>query len=172
LDQNAEDGGTRRFILISSTEATEDEPSKNICQDVCAPRLRAVIQGFGGRNPTGGGFAYLRTRRITPGSLLEIDHAQIWNALQLATLGAVAPYEIKPFLWAGDADSAICYVPRFSRDIVSALRLKAKDSAEVAVYSWQPQTLQQHLPDSHVSHLPVSETLTRWFGLNLTLSPA
>ena len=29
LAQNAEDGGTRRFILVSSTEATIDEPNKN-----------------------------------------------------------------------------------------------------------------------------------------------
>ena len=172
LDQNAEDGGRRRFILVSSTEATEEDPSKNICRDVCAPRLKAVIQGFGGRKPTGGGFAYLRTRRITPSKLLEIEHAQVWTALQFATRDAIVPYESKPFLWAGDADSAICYVPRFRRDLVSALRRKVKESAEVMVYSWQPQTLHQHIPDGHVSHLPVSETLTRWFGLNLTLSPA
>ena len=39
---NAEDGGNRRFILVSSTEATGDEPDKNLCRDVCAERVRRV----------------------------------------------------------------------------------------------------------------------------------
>jgi adenine-specific DNA-methyltransferase len=36
LELNKKDNGGRRFILVSSTEATEDEPGKNICRDVCA----------------------------------------------------------------------------------------------------------------------------------------
>ncbi|MGD1090168.1 MAG: hypothetical protein ABR955_15800, partial [Verrucomicrobiota bacterium] len=110
--------------------------------------------------------------RIQPGQLLEIEHAQVWIALQLAERDSILSYEDAPFLWVGNEESAICYVPRFRREIVSALRRKVKQSTEVAIYSWQPQTLQQHIRDSHVSHFPVSETLTRWFGLNLTLTPA
>jgi len=49
LDLNAEDGGQRRFILCSSTEATTKEPDKNLCRDVCAERLRRVIAGYGGK---------------------------------------------------------------------------------------------------------------------------
>ena len=174
LEANRGDGdkGRRRFILVSSTEATEEEPEKNVCRDICAVRVRNVIRGFGNAPGLGGAFAYLRTHRIRPSKLLEIEHAQVWIALQLASLDVVVPYEDEPFLWAGDENSAICYVPRFRRDLVSALRCKAKESAEVTMYSWQPQTLGQHIRESHVSHLPVSETITRWFGLNLTLSPA
>nr|WP_298576740.1 site-specific DNA-methyltransferase [uncultured Luteimonas sp.] len=43
---NAEDGGNRKFILVSSTEATEDEPGKNLCRDVCAERVRRVLGGY------------------------------------------------------------------------------------------------------------------------------
>jgi len=43
---NAEDGGNRRFILVSSTEATDVEPDKNLCRDVCAERVRRVINGY------------------------------------------------------------------------------------------------------------------------------
>jgi hypothetical protein len=114
----------------------------------------------------------LKTHRVQSRKLLEIEHAQVWTALQLATLDGFVPYESKPFLWAGDAESAICYVPRFRRELIPALCRKVQESAEVTIYSWQPQTLRQHIPDGHVSHLPVSETLTRWFGLNLALSPA
>lgn len=177
LKLNAEDGGNRRFILVSSTESTEEQPAKNLCRDICAERVRRVIQGYINRDGEkvpgfGGDFAYLRANRIKPGLLLEIEHAQVWTAIQLAKLDSVLPYAEEPFLWAGDEDSAICYVPRFSKKIVPALRLKMKTAAEVAVYSWQPQALRLHIRDAHVTHLPVSETLTRWFGLNFTLIPA
>jgi len=173
LELNQADGerGRRRFILVSSTEATEDEPEKNVCRDICAVRVGNVIRGYGNAPALGGGFAYLRTHRIRPGLLLEIEHAEVWTALQLIDRDSVSPYEETPFLWAGDEESAICYVPRFRREFVSALRRKVKESASVVVYSWQPQTLRQHIRDGHVTHQPVSETLTRRFGLNLTLSP-
>jgi len=45
LKPNAEDGGRRRFILVSSTEATAAEPDKNLCRDVCARRVQRVIEG-------------------------------------------------------------------------------------------------------------------------------
>jgi adenine-specific DNA-methyltransferase len=177
LEQNKEDGGNRRFILVSNSEATAEEPEKNICRDICAERVRRVIQGYGANKAEkiaglGGDFAYLRTHRIQSGRLLEIEHAQVWIALQLAHFDSFTEYTDAPFLWAGDEESAICYVPRFRGDMAAALRRKVKEAASVAFYSWQPQTLKQHVRDSHVTHLSVSDTLTRRFDLNLTLSPA
>lgn len=68
LELNAEDGGNRRFILCSSTEATAKEPDKNLCRDVCAERLRRVITGYGGKPgysvAQGGEFAYLQLDKI------------------------------------------------------------------------------------------------------------
>jgi adenine-specific DNA-methyltransferase len=173
LELNKQDGerGKRRFILVSSTEVTVDEPEKNVCRDICAVRVANVINGYGNAPGLGGEFAYLKTHSIQAGKFLEIEHSQVWIAIQLAMLDSIEPYEHKPFLWRGDEESAICYVPRFHREIVSALRQKVKGASEVAIYSWQPQTLAQHILDNHVTHLPVSETLTRRFGLNLTLNP-
>ncbi len=56
LALNAQDGGNRRFILCSSTEATAKDPEKNLCRDVCAERIRRVIrtQGYDAS------FAYLQ----------------------------------------------------------------------------------------------------------------
>lgn len=174
LEANKADGekGQRRFILVSSTEATADEPDKNVCRDICAVRVGNVIAGYGSAPGLGGDFAYLHTHRITAGQLLEITHSQVWLALQLSKCDSTRPYEEAPFLWAGDEESALCYVPRLNRELVPKLRRKVKDSAEVAIFSWQPQTLRQHIRETHVTHLAVSETLTRWFGLNLTLTPA
>ena len=173
---NAADGGRRRVILVSSTEATADEPEKNLCRDVCATRVRRVIEGYtppGGEAVPGlgGDFAYLRTRRIAPGRLLEIEHAQVWTALQLAHFDRLTAYAEAPFLWAGDEDSAVCYVPRFRREEAPALREAVKRSASVALYSWQPQALRQHVRAGHVTHLPIPETLARRFGLHHGAKP-
>jgi adenine-specific DNA-methyltransferase len=46
LAQNAEDDQSRRFIMVSSTEATDKESNKNVCRDVCRRRIAAAIEGY------------------------------------------------------------------------------------------------------------------------------
>jgi adenine-specific DNA-methyltransferase len=166
---NATDGGKRRVILVSSTEATEEAPDKNLCRDVCATRVRRVIEGYtpAGGEPVpglGGDFAYLRTRRIPAARLLEIDPAEVWTALQLMHGLPLTPYPKGPFAWAGDEDEAVMFLPRFRREDAPALRLQLKRSAAVALYSWQPAAVEQHLRAGHVTHLQIPETLARRFG--------
>ncbi len=97
LELNAEDGGQRRFILCSSTEATAKEPAKNLCRDVCAERLRRVIAGYGGKPghslAQGGEFAYLQLDKIDGADLL-LD-AQPHHAATLLSMRnmATAPVE-------------------------------------------------------------------------------
>lgn len=167
---NAADGGRRRVILVSSTEATKDVPDKNLCRDVCATRVRRVIEGYtpAGGEPApglGGDFAYLRTRRIPAARLLEIDHAQVWTALQLMHGLALEPYTNGPFAWAGDEDEAVMFLPRFRREDAPVLLRQLKRSAAVALYSWQPSAVEQHVRAGHVTHLQIPETLSRRFGL-------
>ena len=165
LKLNAEDGGNRRFILVSNAEATADAPEKNLCRDVCARRVRRVIEGFGDMPALGGDFAYLRCRRIAPGRLLDIEHAQVWTALQMIHRDTLAPFEPDGFSWAGDGESALAYVPRFSAAILPALRKAVADCAAVTLYSWQPETLRQHIRAAHVQHEAIPESLARRFGL-------
>ncbi len=167
---NAEDGGKRRVILVSSTEATQDTPDKNLCRDVCATRVRRIIEGYtpAGGEPVpglGGDFAYLRTRRIPAGRVLEIDHAQVWTALQLMHRDTLTPFEPGKFCWAGDEDEAVMYLPRFRREDAPLLRKQVKQSAAVTLYSWQPSAVEQHLRAGHVTHLQMPEVLMRRFGL-------
>jgi adenine-specific DNA-methyltransferase len=167
---NAEDGGRRRVILVSSTEATQDAPEKNLCRDVCATRVRRIIEGYtpAGGEPVpglGGDFTYLRTRRIPAGRVLEIDHAQVWTALQLMHRDTLTSFEEGKFCWAGDEDEAVMYLPRFRREDAPLLLKQVKRSAAVALYSWQPRTVAQHLRAAHVTHLAIPETLARRFGL-------
>ena len=96
--------------MVSNREATAEEPDKNLCRDVCAERLRRVAQGFTKTDGTevpglGGGFAYLRCRRVPVGELLEMDHPAVWTALQLRHLEAIAPYDPQAaFQWAEGGD--------------------------------------------------------------------
>jgi adenine-specific DNA-methyltransferase len=167
---NAEDGGKRRVILVSSTEATAEAPDKNLCRDVCATRVRRIIEGYtpAGGEPVpglGGDFAYLRTQRVPAGRLLEVDHAQVWTALQLMHRDTLKPFANDKFCWAGDEDEAVMYVPRFRPEDAPLLRQQVKRSAVVALYSWQPRAVAQHLRATHVTHLAIPETLARRFGL-------
>ena len=75
------------------------------------------------------------------------------------------PFTSADFLRAGDDESALIYVPRFTTALVPALRKAVKESAAVVLYSWQPETLQQHIRASHVQHEAIPESLARRFGM-------
>lgn len=47
MDLNKEDGGNRKFILVQMTEATENEPDKNICKDITRERIKRAIEKYG-----------------------------------------------------------------------------------------------------------------------------
>jgi adenine-specific DNA-methyltransferase len=168
LNKEEGDAGKRRFILVSSTEATTEEPEKNVCRDVCAARVRNVINGYGKAPALGGDFAYLRSHRIPIPDLLDIDHAHVWNALQLMDRDDVQPFVAADFSWSGDSNSALCYVPRFHRSMITELRRRTRETESLIIYSWQPTALKQHIGDSHVMHAHVAEALARRFCLNLT----
>jgi adenine-specific DNA-methyltransferase len=81
LTLNAQDGGKRRFILCSSTETTTQEPNKNLCRDVCAERMRRVIQNEG----YSASFAYLQMDRVEAADLdfeATPQHAALLTALR------------------------------------------------------------------------------------------
>jgi len=170
---NKADGGNRRFILVSSTEATTENPDKNLCRDVCAERVRRVISGYKNAKGEaieglGGDFAYLRTRTIPPSAILDIEHDQVWTALQLIHRPTLTPYASQPFLvaeGAEDEEGALIYVPSFEKELIPSLREAVNRHASVIVYSWQPGLLRQHLRSPHVQHEAIPEALLRRFGL-------
>jgi adenine-specific DNA-methyltransferase len=129
---NAEDGGNRKFILVSSTEATVDQPDKNLCRDVCAERVRRVLGGYtnakGEAVPgLGGGFAYLRTQRLPRHRLTRrLGHSEIWNALRLIhefPIDAISP---GPLAVVEATDTALAYLPEWREPAVEQLLSWAK----------------------------------------------
>ncbi|MDR1190402.1 MAG: site-specific DNA-methyltransferase [Verrucomicrobiales bacterium] len=170
LKLNAENQGQRRFILVSNTESTVSEPDKNLCRDVCARRVRRVIEGYGDTPGLGGNFAYLRCRRIKSGRLVNIEHAQVWHSLQFMHHNQLSPYAADGGLaWAQIGGVALVYVPRFTTRILPALRKVLKNCDSALIYSWQTALLCCHIRTRKAAHEPIPESLARKFGLTGTV---
>ena len=168
---NAEDGGDRRFILVSSTEATVDQPDKNLCRDVCAERVRRVLGGYTNAKGEavaglGGGFAYLRARRIARHRLnLKLDHAEVWCALQLLHGKPLSPWPGGGFA----ADGDVAYLADFREASVARLRdwlAAAPVDAAKTLYSWAPERLRawEPPPAPQIRLLPIPQHLRDRFG--------
>jgi adenine-specific DNA-methyltransferase len=166
---NKEDGGNRRVILVSSTEATVDEPEKNLCRDVCATRVRRVIEGYGENEGLGGDFAYLRCRRISPGNITDVDHEQVWIALQLTHMPEITPFdESQKFMMADHEGTRLIYLPHLKARGSQALLEAAIDSPSTIVYTWQPELVRQRLASATNAQIePVPESLAQRFGLRI-----
>lgn len=173
MKANAADGGRRRYVMISNSEATAEEPEKNLCRDVCAERLRRVAGGYRKADGTevpglGGGFAYLRCRRIAAAELLEMEHPAVWTALQLRHAQRVADYDAAaPFQWLELGNAALCYVPRWNKTVVAGLRRRIEAAGAVTLCSWQPALGRQYFTSPLVCHEGLPAGLTRPFGLRL-----
>ena len=125
LALNADDDADRRFILVSSTEASEAEPDKNLCRDVCAARLGKIIAGHEGDDPVPGDFAYLHTRRIAWDDVVyELNDAETWTLLQLRQGCPLQPFDPSNAVQASASDperpedATVVYVPAATDDAI------------------------------------------------------
>ncbi|EGO93943.1 site-specific DNA-methyltransferase, partial [Acidiphilium sp. PM] len=128
LSQNAEDDGNRRFIMVSNTEATTDEPDKNLCRDVCATRIRSAIDGYADVEGLGGEFAYLRTRHIEESDIpYDLDAPAVWTLIQLRHGLPLTPYDsskpVQMSVWSetDDVKQTIAYAPLINERAIKQL---------------------------------------------------
>ena len=152
LQLNAADGGQRRFILCSSTEATAKEPGKNLCREVCAERVRRVIAGYGGQPgitpEQGGSFAYLQLRGVAPADVpFEATTAEAHALLALKRTGTVAAMSpsapVQLLGWAGDCALLLCPAADAATFASLADWCAAHAGVRIAVYSPRPLAVQQ-----------------------------
>ena len=154
LALNALDGGTRKFILCSSTEATDKEPAKNLCRDVCAERIKKVITASDAlAHHT---FAYLQLDKLAPGDApFESDCAQAFQLLTLR-LGKVArpvpaaSNGVKILVQSSEQGALTVLVHRLTAatlDALAALPLSPASAhhGHLRVYSTRPDTVRNHL---------------------------
>ncbi len=153
LELNAEDAGSRRFILCSSTEANAKEPDKNLCRDVCAERMRRVIQGYGGKPgytpEQGGEFAYLQLDKVEAADAhFDIDAAHAFQLLALKRLGVVhaaSEGAVQRLGRVEDCELLVCNEVNAASIEILAAWPQQHGAARLAVYSTRPQTLGEQL---------------------------
>lgn len=150
LELNAEDGGQRRFILCSSTEATAKEPDKNLCRDVCAERLRRVITGYGGKSgyslAQGGEFAYLQLDKLDAADVAfdaRPEHATTLIYMQNAGVAPVNTAQAAIYMIAVSSDWLTVLCLDASAETVQALAaLPAQYAmARLAVFCPRPKAM-------------------------------
>ena len=164
MELNAEDGGGRRFIMVSSTEATEDEPDKNLCRDVTAERIRLLNASNNKKyGDLAAGFVYLRAHEIAFEDLdYDLKPADAWAALE-------AMHDLPLTLYDGSApwnlhegeSTALVLVDRFDPGLLHWLQ--GRDRQNLFVYAWAPGQIAQHLDGTHVDISPVRDTLVKRF---------
>lgn len=166
LEQNRLDGQKRKFIMVSSTEATHEEPEKNVCRDITAERIRRVMNGYSKVKGTGGNFAYFRAVRIQPEDIYAaIQHDQIWNALQLLHFDTVQPYVSSEIHIFESENKRIVYIQEVSEDAISKLSdILTGDTKTTTVYSWQPGIIKHRLFSEHMSIEQIPTYLIERFG--------
>ncbi len=169
LNLNTEDNGTRRFILVSNSEVTEDEPDKNLCRDVCAERVRRIMRGYRNRKGAdvpglGSGFAYMTTR-LHPRHRLDVrlDHGQVWRALQMLHDHPVEDGATIPLSWSCHNSHNLAYLTNLRDESVTRLKQRLDGcEGEMVVYSWAADRLEALLPG--VTVRPIPQTLADRFG--------
>lgn len=179
LELNAEDGGQRRFILCSSTEATTKEPDKNLCRDVCAERLRRVIAGYGGKPgytlAQGGEFAYLQLDKLDGADVSLDATAHHAAALLLMRNAGVAPVEYAQAaiqIIAKGADWLLVLCTQTDTGVLNALRaLPAQYGvARLVVVAPRPKAVALWLAEQGIEAqaLSLREVLTQGQGVSNT----
>ena len=174
LELNAEDGGDRRFVVVSSTEATTSEPDKNVCREVTKNRLEKVINGYTYRTAKenkeieglDGDFAYLSMTRIPAERIgMEISHEQLWIALQLINDAKLSPFtESEPFQKSVLEDRVIMYVPVMSSAVITGIEQVLRYYPSGVVYAWEPGLLRRQIDHPGLTVEKIPEFLVQCFG--------
>lgn len=169
MNAAAPDEAPRRFILVSNSEATAEEPEKNLCRDVCRQRVANVIAGYGDTPGTGGSFAYLRTQRIPqPRVVRRIAHEQVWLFLQLmhfANLGTTEKMASGRLLARRNEEIAVFYPLALTPAILERLERECAQQANATIYTWQPEVVAARLEEPGIAILPIPQHLIERFGL-------
>ena len=150
MDLNAEDGGTRRFILVSSTEATKEEPEKNLCKDITAERIRRLNASENEKfADLSADFAYLRCREIEFEDLdQDLAPAEVWAALETLHRLPMTRYTQAPWQEHKTEQQTLIFADRVGTELLDHLRGVAERRENAFVYAWAPGQITAALGDA------------------------
>lgn len=169
MDLNEKDGGSRKFILCSSTEATKREPDKNLCRDICAERIRRVLKAKerDGINRTDDGFAYLTMDLVEEADLDfegEAEHAHALVSLREMREIHQQADEDEILVAANDNSAAILVCRRVTEDVLS--RLASWPAERIVVYSPRPDSVRSAVEETRiVESYPLDDAFRRAQGV-------
>jgi DNA modification methylase len=147
---NSQDDGRRSFIMVSSTEATEDEPRKNICRDACAKRIAHYFRTDGSSyqllKPDLFGFTYMRARREQVSELDEVFRpANVWQLIQELHGLPIGQYDRNlPVHLANNGVNLIVYADRVTDELIQSVR-EIPDALPLIIYTWSPGRFREAL---------------------------
>jgi len=167
MELNAEDGGERRFIMVSSTEKTAEEPDKNVCRDITAKRIRLLNASDEESKYAElvAEFAYLRAREIDFENFdYDVQPSEVWSILESIHDLPLTEY-VASRQWNEHATDAaiLIYVDTVTKPLVEHLRQLADQKRNVFVYAWAPGQILQELAGRDIEVKPVHETLVKRF---------
>jgi adenine-specific DNA-methyltransferase len=148
MELNAEDNGNRRFIMVSSTEATEKEPEKNLCRDVAAKRIR-LINSSDDKDYAGlaADFAYLQCEKIEFENLdLDLRPDQIWTSLEAMHSLPLTLFDHNAGWQEHQNESVtVIFADQVRDELISRLVKLVEMKLSVIVYCWAPGQITQQL---------------------------
>jgi adenine-specific DNA-methyltransferase len=150
MELNAEDNEDRRFIMVSSTEATAEDASKNICRDVTAERIRRLNASedkkFGELSAN---FAYLRCREIDFEDLdQDLGPAEVWTALETLHRLPLTTYAQVAWQQHKTESQTLIFADRVSTELLDHLRGVVERRENAFVYAWAPGQITTVLGDA------------------------
>lgn len=91
MDLNEEDDGSRQFILVTNNDEVVNGKKYRIMTDVCYPRIKKVIKGYGGKKGLPNSIKYYKTDFIGKNNILNAtDQDKIELAHNAGGLLAIA----------------------------------------------------------------------------------
>lgn len=162
---NAADSGSRRFIMVSSTEATADDPDRNLCRDVAAGRIRRLNASTDPAYAAlSAQFAYLRCRILAFEDLdYDLQPAEAWAALEALHGLPLTPYDPTPWTLHESDGVALAYVDTYQPDLLPVLRRLSDARTPAFVYAWAPGQVREAASDLEVEVRGVRDTLVARF---------
>ena len=147
--RNAEDDGERRYIMVSSIEATIDEPGKNLCRDITAGRIRRLSSSKDlALSGSSTAFAYLRCRKLKREDLDYEDGLtpdETWAALEALHQLPLTLYKAAFWTVHETENLALVYVDRFKGDLIPWLKERSRSRNPTFVYSGAPGQIRDQL---------------------------
>lgn len=180
LQANRIDKGTRRFVMLSSREATDESPEKNLCRDICGVRIRKVIEGYDRSvrkkngpvtvhvEGVGGGFRYLRAHRVPMHRFEEaFTDEMAWMFALMACDHAITPvsHPLSVSVRASDQHMVVYCANTKTKTLELLAKTLSNHLGKTVVLCWAPEMVEEALGKraDGVSIVQVPQDLKRVF---------